>query len=184
MTWVMLADSSTGGLAQAGIVVEIGGEGVAHPTCATTFFEWHHSGSSGFTAPGGGRVDDYPNCTTADQGHTFRVLSVGTDVPGQGSDYLVLQVGPATGTPSTVYQTRWSTDSWTHIVPEYNSETDNAGADIMGTSRSHAVLYDLGIQSADGSGLIPLPCYMNQNHSAPRGHVAASSCQQFDTWSS
>lgn len=184
MSWVMLADTSTGGLAQAGIVVEIGGAGVAHPSCATTFYEWHHSSSSGFTAPGGGRVDGYPNCATTGSRHTFRVLSVGTDVPSQGNNRLVLQVGPQSGTPATVYQTQWSTDSWTHIVPQFNSETSNSGADIFGKTSSHAVLYNLGIQSADGSGLIPLPCYMVQSNSAPRGNVTASSCQQFDTWSS
>lgn len=188
LSWVMLYDDGTKGLGQAGIAVEISqpgqGPGVPAPNCSTTFYEWHHDGSSGMTPPGGGRIDDYPNCAAVGSTYTFRVLSVGTSFPEQGNYQLALQVGAGVGAPSTVYQTSWNRDLWTKINPQFFSETNNTGVDIMGKPSSRAVLSELGIQSADGSGLIYVPCYMYSITTAARGNLNAPSCTKIETWSS
>lgn len=176
-SWVMLDDQSgTRGLAQTGLIRE-GGAGHPDNGCMTPFFEYHHDASSGFAPPAGQRYDYPDTCVPDNTLYTFYVLRV-SDANG---NHLHLGIGSGT-VAGPIYTTTWTTDTWRVIAPLYSSEVNRAGADIPGRPSSPAIFRDLGIQSADGSGLIPVPCYLNQVSTAPRGHSAANNCQLFFTW--
>lgn len=178
MIWVMMADTDTLGLVQAGEV---------HETpygCIKDFYEYHKNRSSGTIGNGdGGRVLNNA-CLADGQTRRYRVLIQGTTANPVINAYW----GNPGGTMNLVYSapgaiSTWTILPWTHIVPEYDAETDNDGANIPGSASAPALMQSMGILAGDGAGLIPTPCYLTSIQTAPRGHLAASGCQNFSVWS-
>lgn len=182
MVWVMLEDRDTGGLGQAGLVLETG-TGVRNASsCLQDFYEWHHDRSSGFNAPAGGRFR-FSTCIPDGSHRQYWVTSTSTN---KSTSQLAFSIAPFPGPRGgSLYTTQWhQLADWTYIEPQYFAETSNAGADIVGKASSKSSIYGMGIQPADGSAQISTPCYLASADSAPRGYVSASGCGTTYQWTS
>ena len=178
--WVLIGDRDTMGLAQAGLALETG-TAIPHPsTCLQDFYEWHHDGNSHFIAPAGGRVR-FSTCIADGSQRQYSVRSTSTD---KNFAHFAFSIAPYPGSRGgDLYTTQWTRADWTFIVPQYFAETNNAGADIVGTVLSKSSIYSIGIQPSDGSAQMNTPCYLQIGNSAPRGNVSSSGCLTTYQWS-
>lgn len=181
MVWVMLTDRDTHGLVQAGLIEQRGTNFSNPSTCMQDFYEWHHDSNSHFIAPGGGRFH-FSTCISVGSKRQYYVSSTTTNL---SNAHLAVSIAPYPGNKGgALFTTQWNIAAWTFIVPQYFAETDNYGADIVGTASSKFSISGMGIQPADGSAQVHTPCYLQAGDNAPRGNVGSSGCYTTYQWSS
>lgn len=177
-SWVMLANAGpSGGLAQAGTFRR------TTDNCMYSFYEYHRTSVLSFGGPDGFRqVRVDLGCLTSSATYAYRVMRVSNGSGGSLFYFYQTYYGdPSLG--NIIGNTSWDPSFWERNVPQYSGEVVNTSSNMPGTSSSHALFSEIGIQAYDTASLVYTPCYLGAlGPSGTRYHNTAYSCTAFDIW--
>jgi hypothetical protein len=175
--WIMIADYNSAGWSQAGEIGGYNGIGYAWAEVAG-----HYDSATGLctdcfdrfatTVTSGDRdafTEKYQYCGAPTNGYCIESLFNGSRITD--TDF----------NPFTTYWAQWpgSGPGW---QPEFSGEKSYQENDIIGTSSQHANFEYIGAQRYSDNAFENMPCELVAVDTATRATYQASSCYNFDIW--